>query len=60
MLDALELDLAGKTVTTDAVLTLAHYLHRRGAHFVFSVKANYPTVLADADLACLSLEFLGH
>ena len=58
MLDALELDLAGKTVTTDALLTqrtLAHYLHRRGAHFVFSVKANHPTVLADADLACLAL-----
>ena len=44
MLDALELDLTG---TTDALLTqrtLAQYLHRRGAHFVFTVKANHPTV----------------
>ena len=45
----LELDLTATTVTTDALLTqrtLAHYLHRRGAHFVFCVKANHPTVLA--------------
>ena len=52
MLDALELDLTTTTVTTDALLTqrtLAHYLHRRGAHFVFCVKANHPTVLADLE-----------
>ena len=50
MLDALELDLAGKTVTTDALLTqrtLAQCLRQRVAHFVFTVKANQPTVLAD-------------
>ena len=52
MLDALELDLAGKTVTTDALLTqrtLAQCLRHRGAHFVFTVKANQPTVLADLE-----------
>ena len=52
MLNALELDLTATTVTTDALLTqrtLAQYLHRRGAHFVFTVKANHPTVLADLE-----------
>ena len=50
MLDALELNLTATTVTTDALLTqhtLAHYLLKRRAHFVFTVKANHPTVLAD-------------
>ena len=53
MLNALELDLAGKTVTTDAPLTqrtLAQCLRQRAAHFVFTVKANQPTVLADLEL----------
>ena len=53
MLDALELDLSGITVTTDALLTqrnLAERLHHRRAHFVFTVKGNQPTVLADLEL----------
>ena len=52
MLDACELPLSGKTVTTDALLTqrsLAQCLHHRGAHFVFTVKANHPTLLADLE-----------
>ena len=52
MLDVLELDLTGKTVTTDALLTqraLAEFLHRHRAHFVFCVKANQPTLLADLE-----------
>ena len=53
MLDACELTLTGKTVTTDALLTqrsLAQCLHHRGAHFVFPVKANHPSLLADLEL----------
>ena len=29
--------------------TLAHYLHWRGAHFVFTVKASHPTVRTDLE-----------
>ena len=46
MLEACELTLTGKTVTTDALLTqrsLAQCLHNRAAHFVFTVKANHPS-----------------
>ena len=53
MLDACELSLCGKTVTTDARLTqrtLAQCLHHRSAHFVFPVKANHPSLLADLEL----------
>ena len=38
------LDLAGKVVTADALHTThdhARYLHHRGAHYVFTVKANH-------------------
>ena len=52
MLDACELSLSGKTVTTDALLTqrsLAQCLHNRGALFVLTVKANHPSLLADLE-----------
>lgn len=43
------IDIAGKTVTGDALLTqrkLAHYLVKeRSAHYVFTVKDNQPTLL---------------
>jgi len=51
VLDAL--DIAGKTITADALLTqrtLADYLRARGAHYVFTVKDNQPTLLADIRL----------
>lgn len=48
------LDIAGKTVTTDALLTqrtLARYLvEERGARYLFIVKDNQPTLLADIRL----------
>ena len=47
------LDIAGKTITTDALLTqrtLAAYLLDHGAHYVFTVKDNQPTLLADIRL----------
>jgi predicted transposase YbfD/YdcC len=51
VLDAL--DIAGKTVTADALLTqrkLAAYLLARDAHYVFTVKDNQPTLHADIRL----------
>jgi predicted transposase YbfD/YdcC len=50
-LDAIEI--AGKTLTADALLTqakLAAYAIGRGAHYVFTLKANQPTLLADVAL----------
>ena len=48
------LDIAGKTITADALLTqrkLAHYLvTERSAHYVFTAKDNQPTLLADIRL----------
>lgn len=41
------LELAGKTITTDALLTqrkLAAYLRDHHAHYVFTVKDNQPTL----------------
>lgn len=48
------MDIAGKTITADALLTqrnLARYLVEvRGAHYLFTVKDNQPTLLADIRL----------
>ena len=47
------LDLTGKTLTADALLTqrkLAAYLVQRGAHYVFIAKDNQPTLAADIRL----------
>jgi predicted transposase YbfD/YdcC len=47
------LDLTGKTITTDALLTqrkLAEHLLEHDAHDVFTVKDNQPTLLADIRL----------
>ena len=47
------LELTGKTVTADALLTqrkLADYLTARGAHYVFIAKDNQPTLAADLRL----------
>ena len=48
------LDIAGKTITADALLTqrkLARYLvEQRGAHYLFAVKDNQPTLAADIRL----------
>ncbi|MEY2875600.1 MAG: hypothetical protein RLZZ373_2971 [Pseudomonadota bacterium] len=47
------LDITGKTITTDALLTqraLAEYLRDHDAHYVFTVKDNQPTLLADLRL----------
>jgi predicted transposase YbfD/YdcC len=47
------LDISGKTITTDALLTqrkLAAYLLEHDAHFVFTVKDNQPILLADIRL----------
>lgn len=44
------IDITGKDVTTDALLTqreLAHYLVARAAHYHFTVKGNQPTLLQD-------------
>ena len=52
MLEGLQFDFAGRTFTADALLTqrkLAEYLLRRGAHFLFTVKANQPTLLDDIE-----------
>ena len=46
-------DIAGLTVTADALLTqraLARYLLGRGAHYLFTVKGNQPTMLDDIRL----------
>ena len=46
-------DIAGLTVTADALLTqraLARYLLGRGAHYLFTVKANQPNMLDDIRL----------
>jgi predicted transposase YbfD/YdcC len=51
VLDAL--DIAGKTITADALLTqraLADYLIAHDAHYVFTVKDNQPTLHADIRL----------
>jgi predicted transposase YbfD/YdcC len=48
------IDIAGKTLTADALLTqrrLAQYLLDRRAHYLFTVKANQPTLLADLHTA---------
>ena len=48
------LDIAGKTLTTDALLTqrkLATYAVERKAHYVFTVKANQPTLHEAIQLA---------
>ena len=53
LLDDLELDFEGRTFTADALLTqrkLATFLRDRGAHFVFTAKANQPTLLDDIRL----------
>lgn len=50
MLEGLRLDFADRTFTADALLTqrkLADFLRDRGAHFVFTAKANQPTLLGD-------------
>ena len=47
------IDIAGKTITADALLTqrkLAEYLVERGAHYVFIAKDNQPTLAADIRL----------
>jgi len=47
------LDITGKTITTDALLTqrtLTAYLRDHDAHYVFPVKDNQPTLLADIRL----------
>lgn len=48
-------DIAGKTLTGDALLTqrkLAHYIvEDRQAHYVFTVKDNQPTLAQDIRLA---------
>ncbi len=50
-----KLDIEGKTITGDALLTqvkLAHYLVQdRGAHYVFITKDNQPTLAQDIALA---------
>ena len=46
-------DIAGRTVTADALLTqraLARYLLGRGADYLFTVKGNQPTLLSDIRL----------
>ena len=47
------IDIAGKTITADALLTqrkLAHYLIERNADYVFTVKGNQPTLREDIRL----------
>ncbi len=47
------LDITGKTITADALLTrrkLAEHLNERGAHYVFIAKDNQPTLAADIGL----------
>ena len=46
-------DIEGRTITADALLTqraLATYLLDRGAHYLFTVKGNQPTLLHDIRL----------
>jgi predicted transposase YbfD/YdcC len=46
------IDLAGHVITGDALHTVtdhAHYLHQRGAHYVFTVKENQPVLHARLD-----------
>ena len=53
MRDNLEIDFAGRTFTADALLTqrkLADFLRGRGAHFLFTAKANQPTLLDDLEV----------
>lgn len=48
------LDIAGKTLTADALLTqrtLADYRRARDAHYVLIAKDNLPTLLADLRLS---------
>ena len=48
LLDAI--DIAGRTITGDALLTqcdFAHYLLERGANYHFTAKGNQPTLLED-------------
>ena len=47
------LDIRGKTITADALLTqrkIAEYVVARGAHYLFIAKDNQPTLLADIRL----------
>ena len=47
------LDITGQTITADALLTqrkFAEHLIERGAHYVFTVKDNQPTLAADIRL----------
>lgn len=47
------IDLAGKTVTADALLTqraIARYLIERQSHYLFTAKGNQPKLLADLQL----------
>jgi predicted transposase YbfD/YdcC len=47
------IDIAGKTITADALLTqrkLAHHLVARGAHYVFIAKDNHPHLAEDIRL----------
>jgi predicted transposase YbfD/YdcC len=47
------LEITGKTLTADALLTqrkLASYVVERGAHYLFTVKDNQPTLAADIRL----------
>ena len=55
MFDGVEIE--GKGITADALLTqkeIAEYLvHERGADFVFTVKANQPTLKRDIEALAL-------
>ncbi|MFP4076546.1 MAG: hypothetical protein ACLFTD_08685, partial [Halochromatium sp.] len=47
------LDIAGKTITADALLTqrkIAEHVVARGAHYLFIAKDNQPTLAADIRL----------
>ena len=53
MLGNLDIDFAGKTFTADALLTrrrLADFQRSRRAHFLFTAKANQPTLLDDLEV----------
>jgi predicted transposase YbfD/YdcC len=63
------IDLAGVVVTADALHTHrghARYLHRRGAHYVFTVKTGWPLVYTQLDtlpwqdMPCLVFRDTGH
>lgn len=54
LIDTLEVDLAGKTLTADALLTQRHLacdIRKRGAHYLFTVKGNQAQLLDDLTLA---------